>query len=162
MSGISCAANLCNEGYNVIILEKSQTFGGCLHSYTYQKYNFDSGLHFIGNMIPRKDDYIFLRHNMDEDCEYSELKGGESKEAFDVIDINGRIYEIPGGVENYKNALYKYFPDEKEAIDEYIKEILNAETLHKYHFMINALPKYYYFKYIDFYQKYYFNYFLLQ
>lgn len=66
MSSLSCAANLSNQGYRVVILEKSQSVGGCLHSYTYQKYEFDSGLHFIGNMFPGKKDYSFLQAIMDE------------------------------------------------------------------------------------------------
>lgn len=50
ISGLTCAANLAKAGHQVVILEKHQKVGGCLHTYTHKGYEFDTGLHFLGNM----------------------------------------------------------------------------------------------------------------
>lgn len=51
ISGLTCAANLAKAGHQVVILEKHQKVGGCLHTYTHKGYEFDTGLHFLGNMF---------------------------------------------------------------------------------------------------------------
>lgn len=68
--------------------------------------------------------------------------GGESGEAFDTLITEGKTYEIPGEVDNCKKALYKYFPEEKPAIDQYFEEIKKGKKYFNTLFFLKMFPVY--------------------
>lgn len=66
MAGLTCAASLSKIGHKVVILEKHQKVGGCLHTYTHKGYEFDSGLHFLGDMFKGRLEHDLLNEILDQ------------------------------------------------------------------------------------------------
>lgn len=50
MSGLCCAAILAKFGKRVLVIEKHDRLGGCLHTFKKDGYTFDSGNHYIGHV----------------------------------------------------------------------------------------------------------------
>jgi len=50
IGGLSSAAILGRLGYKVLVLEQHDRAGGCMHSFVENGYEFDTGIHYIGNV----------------------------------------------------------------------------------------------------------------
>lgn len=49
--GLSTAALLSKAGMKVLVLEKHYKCGGACHTFKEQGYEFDVGIHYVGNFI---------------------------------------------------------------------------------------------------------------
>lgn len=132
------------------VLEKAQTIGGGLHGYPSKGFEFDTGIHFIGDQIPGWMDYEALREFCEEPVEMAELKGGETGNAYDVIQIGDKMFEIPAGEDNYKRALYSYFPDEHQAINDFFVCMKEAKDAFQNTFPMKIVPSYIFLIYLYF------------
>ena len=54
ISGLCCAALLAEKGWSVLVLEKHFKVGGYTHTFKRQPYEWDVGLHYIGE-VHKKD-----------------------------------------------------------------------------------------------------------
>jgi len=52
LGGLVCANILAREGLKVLVLEKNQQFGGNLQTFSRDKIIFDTGVHYIGGLLP--------------------------------------------------------------------------------------------------------------
>src|SRR5688572_25449894 len=50
ISGLSLAAILSKDGQKVLVLEQHYVIGGCTHTFTRKKYEWDIGLHYVGGV----------------------------------------------------------------------------------------------------------------
>ena len=50
MSGLTCAALLAQEGKKVLLLEKHFKIGGWTHTFRRNNYEWDVGIHYIGEV----------------------------------------------------------------------------------------------------------------
>ena len=50
MGGLTCAAALSKYGWKVLILEQHYVVGGCTHMFSRKGYEWDVGIHCIGQM----------------------------------------------------------------------------------------------------------------
>ena len=118
ISGLTAARLLSSVGKKVLVLEQHYTAGGFTHSYERKGFEWDVGVHYIGEMykgaLPRK--------IMDFVTNY-QLDWAEMDEEFDRFYIKDKVYSVIKGKENYRNYLYQQFPQEKRAIDQYFKLI---------------------------------------
>ena len=48
MSGLTSASLLSRLGYKCLVLEQHDRAGGCMHVYEDKRYEFDTGIHYIG------------------------------------------------------------------------------------------------------------------
>ncbi len=129
MGGLTTAAFLAKEGQKVLVLERHYTPGGFTHIFKRKDYEWDVGIHYIGQMQNPKSmlkqlfDYI-----TDKQLHWEDLG-----EVYDKIIIGNRSYDFVKGVKNFKVKMISYFPDEKEAIDKYIDTIYAAsKTIRKF------------------------------
>lgn len=142
VSGLVCAASLAKIGHHVCILEKAQDAGGGLHSYSYRDYDFDTGIHYIGDQLPGFMDYELMKEFCEEPVEMAELKGGETRNAYDVIQIGDKVFEVPAGEDNFKRSLYNYFPEEHQAIDDFFNCIKEAKQSIQSSLIMKDIPQY--------------------
>jgi all-trans-retinol 13,14-reductase len=123
MGSLTTAALLSKEGKSVLILEKHYTPGGFTHVFKRKGYEWDVGIHFIeeaqrpNSAIKRMFDYI-----TDGNLEWEDMG-----EVYDRIIIGDQSYNFVKGVENFKNQLKTYFPDEATAIDQYVNLVFFSQ-----------------------------------
>ena len=54
IGGLSCAAFLSRVGKRCLVLEQHYIAGGCTHSFVEHGYEFDTGVHYVGNIEKRR------------------------------------------------------------------------------------------------------------
>jgi len=123
LGGLICGVILSRKGYKVTVLEKNRQIGGSLQSFIYKGHDFSTGMHYVGSLDEGQTlNSIFKYLNLFDGISYKRL----DEECFDLFNIGGKEYCFPMGFENFRKKMYEYFPDEKEAIDLYVDEILDT------------------------------------
>jgi len=132
LGGLVSAIILAKEGKSVCVLEKNQQFGGNLQTFARDKRIFDTGIHYIGALGKGQNLYKYFSYlGIMDHLKLSRM----DKDAYDVISFGDDAIEYPHaqGYDNFIKQLLKYFPDEKQAIEEYcakIQEICDAFPLY--------------------------------
>ncbi|WP_108804405.1 NAD(P)/FAD-dependent oxidoreductase [Aquimarina sp. Aq107] len=122
MGSLTVGAILAKEGKKVLILERHYTAGGFTHIFKRKGYEWDVGIHYIGGVqqenspIRKLFDYVSDR----------KLAWADMGEVYDRIIIGDRSYDFVKGVENFRNKILSYFPDEENAIDTYIDLVFKS------------------------------------
>ncbi|MEO9484549.1 MAG: NAD(P)/FAD-dependent oxidoreductase [Ekhidna sp.] len=140
-SGMGClaaAACLTKEGKKVLVLERHTTAGGYTHVFKRRGYEWDVGIHYIGEV--NKEQGVLRR--MFDYVTDSELKWADMGEVYDRIVIGNKTYDFPKGVENWKNAMKGYFPEEEKAIDRYVDLVFEVSKFSRQYFAEKAMPGY--------------------
>lgn len=122
LGGLVSALVLAKEGLKVCILEKNNQFGGNLQTFSRDKLIFDTGVHYLGGLSEGQNLHQYFSylgimdelqiHKMDEDS-YDKITFGEDKTE----------YPYAQGYENFVGQLSKYFPEEKENLENYCEEL---------------------------------------
>ncbi|XP_072312639.1 inactive all-trans-retinol 13,14-reductase [Eucyclogobius newberryi] len=120
IGGLTAGATLAKAGKKVLVLEQHDQAGGCCHTYIEKGFEFDVGLHYIGQVHENS----LLRIAFDQISE-GQLEFQELNQHFDTIQIGQgdklREYTIFSGKTAMKAHLLKQFPDDKEAIETFFK-----------------------------------------
>lgn len=130
LGGLICGYILSKYGYKIAIIEKNPQIGGCLQTFKRNGVKFDTGMHYIGSLEKDQILYRFFKYFGLLNIPLQRL----DKSGYDVLSINGDIYKHASGYENFKKTLFEKFPDNKNDIEEYvkqIKEIANSSPLYK-------------------------------
>lgn len=138
-SGIGClsaAAILSKEGKKVLVLERHYTAGGFTHVFKRRGYEWDVGIHYIGE-VQRKNSAIRLLFDYITD---SNLKWADMGPVYDKIIIGKKKYDFVKGVKNFKNKLVEYFPDEETSINDYINLIFSSNKATSKFYLSKVLP----------------------
>lgn len=136
MGCLSAAAILAKEGHKVLILEQHYTPGGFTHVFKRKGFEWDVGIHYIGDMQREKSAMKKLFDYVTNGA----LKWADMGEVYDKIIIGDRSYNLVKGLKNFKQQLIDYFPEEKEAIQKYIDTIFAANRTAGKFYMNKALP----------------------
>ena len=123
IGGMTTAALLSKAGQKVLVLEQHYTAGGYTHSYSRNGYEWDVGVHYIGEMGNPKSQ---MRRVFDFITD-GELKWAPLDSNYDRFHFGQDIYNLNAGREAFKTGLLEHFPDETKAIDRYLK-MLDAVT----------------------------------
>lgn len=119
IGGMTAAACLAELGRRVVVLEQHYTAGGFTHSYARNGYEWDVGVHYIGDVGT---DHTMTRRMFDF-ISGGELKWAAMDDHFDRIFVGDEAYDLVARPENYRAELLKHFPEEAAAIDEYLRRI---------------------------------------
>ena len=122
IGGLTNAALLSKMGKKVCVLEQHYTAGGFTHSYEREGYEWDVGVHYVGEVHKP---WSTLRRVFDVISD-GQLQWAEMDEVYDRIVIQDRVYDFKKGRENFRQMLIERFPDEQAAIDEYMSTILRV------------------------------------
>ena len=136
MGCLSAAAILAKEGHRVLVLEQHYTAGGFTHVFKRKGYEWDVGIHYIGDMQRPKSAMKKLFDYVTDGT----LKWADMGEVYDRIIIGSRSYDLVKGLENFKKKLIDHFPEEKEAILKYIDLVFAANRTAGKFYINKALP----------------------
>ena len=136
MGGLATAAILSKEGQKVLVLERHYTAGGFTHVFKRKDYEWDVGIHYIGEM-QRKNGVLRKLFNY---VSNNKLKWADIGEVYDRIVIGEKHFNFVKGVKNFKKQLISYFPDEEQAIDTYVNLVFEAVKSSKNYYMSKAMP----------------------
>ena len=138
MGGLSTAAILSKLGQKVLVLERHYTAGGFTHIFKRKGYEWDVGIHYIGEMQRPNS---LLRKLFDYVTDGA-LKWADMGEVYDKIVIGERQYDFVKGVKNFRQQLLTYFPNEATAIEKYIDLVFKTVKKSKRFYMSKNLPWY--------------------
>ena len=108
MGSLTTAAILAKEGQKVLVLERHYTAGGFTHIFKRKGFEWDVGIHYIGevqrdtSVIKKLFDYI----------SDAQIKWADMGDVYDKIVIGDKEYDFVKGVQNFKDKMVGYFPDE--------------------------------------------------
>ncbi|XP_028333042.1 inactive all-trans-retinol 13,14-reductase [Gouania willdenowi] len=130
IGGLTAGATLAKAGKKVLVLEQHDQAGGCCHTYIEKGFEFDVGLHYIGQVHENS----LLRIAFDQITE-GQLEFQELNQHFDTIQIGTgsekRDYTILSGKTEMKAHLLKQFPNDTKAIETFFNLMkISAKKTH--------------------------------
>lgn len=135
MGGLANAALLSLLGYKVAVLEQHYTAGGFTHAYHRNGYEWDVGVHYIGEVHKPST----LRRVFDVISE-GRLQWAEMEPEYDRIILGDEEYGFVAGRENFADMLKQRFPGEEKAIDDYVELIREISRKTPKFFAGQAMP----------------------
>ncbi|XP_034050553.1 inactive all-trans-retinol 13,14-reductase [Thalassophryne amazonica] len=140
IGGLTAAATLAKAGKKVLVLEQHDQAGGCCHTYIEKGFEFDVGLHYIGQLHENS----LLRIAFDQISE-GQLEFQELNQHFDTIQIGlgeeKREYTIFSGKTEMKTHLMKQFPNDTQAIEAFFKIMKVCAKKTHYLAMLKLIPQ---------------------
>jgi all-trans-retinol 13,14-reductase len=121
MGGLTTAALLSDLGKRVCVLEQHYTAGGYTHSYERNGYEWDVGVHYIGDVgAPTRTRRLF-DHLSDNKLEWAPMDT-----EFDRFYFGEKCFTAHAGRAEFRANLERQFPEEKEAIGKYLDLLKEA------------------------------------
>ena len=135
MGGLATAAILSKEGQKVLVLERHYTAGGFTHIFKRKGYEWDVGIHYIGE-VQRENSLLKKLFDYVTD---SQLKWADMGEVYDRIIIGDQRFDLVKGVKNFKKQMISYFPEEEQAINTYVDLVFKAVKTSKNYYISKAI-----------------------
>ena len=137
IGGLTAAALLSLEAKErVLVLERHYTAGGFTHTFTRKGYEWDVGVHYIGEVLDPSTD---VRRVFDAITD-GKLQWADMGEVYDTIVIGEDRYEFVKGAENFTARMVSYFPEEAEAIRAYVARVKKTVAKGDLYFAEKVLP----------------------
>jgi all-trans-retinol 13,14-reductase len=115
IGGLTTAALLSDLGKKVCVLEQHYTAGGYTHSYERAGYEWDVGVHYIGEVgAPTRTRKMF------DYLSSGNLEWAPMDDEYDRFYIGDKVYNAVAGKREFRDNLVRQFPDQETAIDRYM------------------------------------------
>ena len=115
MGGLTTAALLSELGWKVCVLEQHYTAGGYTHSYDRAGYEWDVGVHYIGDVGAKT-----RTRRMFDFLSDGKLEWAPMDDEYDRFYIGDKIFCARAGRKEFRDNLVVQFPQEEQAIDRYM------------------------------------------
>lgn len=136
IGGLTTAACLAKAGKKVIVLEQHYTAGGFTHSYARNGYEWDVGVHYIGDMgAPTMGRKLF------DYITDGELKWSPMADCYDRVFVGEHQFDLVAGKKNFVEGLKNSFPNDHEAIDKYMELLNGVASNMKLYSLAKLLPE---------------------
>jgi all-trans-retinol 13,14-reductase len=122
ISGMTMALILGMNGRKALLLEKNPSIGGSVARFYKNGIPFDTGFHFTGGLQKGGILYDILSVLEVRDLVRPVFLSQDHANCF-FIESEGRLYEVPYGIDHMKNRFKEYFPGEASAIDTYFSMV---------------------------------------
>jgi all-trans-retinol 13,14-reductase len=116
IGGMTTAALMSKAGQKVLVLEQHYTAGGYTHSYSRNGYEWDVGVHYIGEV----GDPSSSMHKVFDFITDGQLKWAKMDDNYDRFYFGEDVYKLQAGREAFQTELTKHFPDEQKTITKYL------------------------------------------
>ena len=115
IGGLTTGLLLARSGLRVLVVEQNGKAGGCCHTFTKKGFEFDTGIHYIGEMRNRT-----LPKFLIDQLTAGQLVWSDMDDVFDIVLLGKdkvRRYPITAGPQRFVEALVEHFPAERKAIE---------------------------------------------
>lgn len=136
IGGLTVAALMAKLGKRVCVLEQHYTAGGFTHSYEREGFEWDVGVHYIGEVHKP---HSALRRLFDVISD-GELKWASMDPVYDRIIIGERQVDFVAGRDALADSLIAHFPGEEDAIREYLRLVGETAGAARRFFAGQAMP----------------------
>jgi all-trans-retinol 13,14-reductase len=122
LGGLVSALVLAKEGLKVCVLEKNNQYGGNLQTFSRDKLIFDTGVHYLGGLSEGQNLHQYFSYlEIMEELQLHKM----DENGYDKITFGDDETEYPHaqGYRNFVEQLSKYFPEEKDNLEDYCEEI---------------------------------------
>ena len=116
MGGLTNAALLSELGWKVCVLEQHYTAGGYTHSYNRNGYEWDVGVHYIGDVGSKTRSRRMFDFLSDGKLEWAPMDA-----EYDRFYIGDKVFNAIAGKQAFRDNLVASFPKEEQAIDRYLE-----------------------------------------
>ncbi len=116
MGGLTTAALLSELGWKICVLEQHYTAGGYTHSYDRAGYEWDVGVHYIGDVGTKT-----RTRRMFDFLSDGKLEWAPMDDEYDRFYIGDKVFCARAGKKEFRDNLAAQFPDEEQAIDRYMQ-----------------------------------------
>lgn len=137
IGGLCNAALLSKLGKKVCVLEQHYTAGGYTHAYERNGYEWDVGVHYIGEM---QKSWSTLRRIFDVITD-GELKWAPMDDSYDDVLIGNKIFHYLAGKDAFKAEIKAQFPEEGNAIDAYVELLYKVSSMVPKFFAGQSMPR---------------------
>ncbi len=135
IGGLTTATLLSELGWKVCVLEQHYTAGGYTHSYDRNGYEWDVGVHYIGDVGAKT-----RTRMMFDFITGGKLKWAPMDDEYDRFFVGDRVFSAMAGKQAFRENLVSSFPNEEKAIDQYL-DLLNQVGKGMNVFSMNRLLK---------------------
>jgi all-trans-retinol 13,14-reductase len=115
MGGLTTAALLSELGWRVCVLEQHYTAGGYTHSYERNGYEWDVGVHYIGDVGTAT-----RTRRMFDFLSGGKLEWAPMADEYDRFYVGDKVFNAMAGKQAFRDNLVRQFPGEAAAIDAYM------------------------------------------
>lgn len=137
IGGMSCANALSRTGKQVLILEQHYVPGGMTHVFKRKGFTWDVGVHALGEMSKKRIPGKVLSWLSND-----QIKMNLYSDIYDTFHFpEGLSFELPSDFQQFEKNLHQAFPEESEAIHEYIKLVKLAAKSTRRFFASRSLPR---------------------
>ncbi|MDD3763383.1 MAG: NAD(P)/FAD-dependent oxidoreductase [Nevskiales bacterium] len=128
LGGLTAGAKLAQAGIKVAVFDQHYVAGGCCTQFSRggprQRYNFDIGLHYIGDCGP--DGKIpQILGELDIALDYVPM----DRDGFDILVFPDFRFPIPAGHDVFRDRFVQMFPRHRRGIDRYVRFLKEVDAL---------------------------------
>ena len=121
MGGLTTATLLSELGWKVCVLEQHYTAGGYTHSFERNGYEWDPGVHYIGDVGAAT-----RTRKMFDFLSDGKLEWAPMADEYDRFYVGDKIFTARAGRQEFRDNLVRQFPKEERAIDRYMALLKSA------------------------------------
>jgi all-trans-retinol 13,14-reductase len=137
IGGLSVAATMAKlAGKRVLVLERHYTAGGFTHTFRRPGYEWDVGIHYIGDVGHPK----AVGRRLFDFLTDGELEWADMGDVYDRIILGEDAYDFVKGRERFAARMHEYFPNERDAIDRYLDKVIATVKKGAMFFAEKAVP----------------------
>ncbi|WP_323846453.1 NAD(P)/FAD-dependent oxidoreductase [Microbulbifer magnicolonia] len=119
IGGLTTAAMLSAAGKKVLVLEQHYTAGGFTHAYDRNGYEWDVGVHYIGDV----GDHPTMTRKLFDFLSAGKLHWAPMDKTYDRICIGDEQYDLRAGRDEFVAELVRRFPGEERTIEAYLRRV---------------------------------------
>ncbi|MEU3609805.1 NAD(P)/FAD-dependent oxidoreductase [Streptomyces sp. NPDC035033] len=112
IGGLTTAVCLARQGRQVAVFEQHYTAGGYTHAYRRRGWEWDVGIHYVGQLAPREPVRVLSDYLTDGALRWAPLG-----DPYDEYRLADEVYEAPVGLDAYQAGLIARFPAERSGIE---------------------------------------------
>ena len=136
MSGLTTGVLLARYGKKVLILEKHFKAGGWTHTFRREKYEWDVGIHYIGEVHSKRSQVRKLFDIVSDD----KLKWHKMDDNYDRIIFPDKEYNLTAPRERFIPDMAEYFPGTEDKLVKYLEMVDASVRNGRNYFGNKALP----------------------